>query len=118
GILAMAAWYFSIGGVRAWGGMDASVPWPGALIGHLAGWGFLAVALFGLQRNPLALVAGSVIICTLAVSVVVRAMQEERHWIIVLPAILILAGLGISRFRNPVIACLLLVVAVMLFPYS
>lgn len=118
GVLASAAWYFSIGGVTAWGAMSMRVPWPGVLIAHLAGWGFLALAAFGLCRKPLALVAGSVILSMLAVSFLVRAMQEERHWIMALPAILVLAGFAINRIRKPVIAACVLVPAVLLFPYS
>ena len=116
-LLAAGGWYFSVGGVRAWGGMSFDVPWPGGLIGHLAGWGFLALAVLGLRRQPLALVAGSVIVCTLGVSFVVRAMREDRHWIIVLPAILILSGLAVSRFRRPWAAACLLLPALALFPY-
>jgi hypothetical protein len=116
-LMAAGAWYFSIGGVRAWGGMSFAEPWPGGLIGHLAGWGFLALAVLGLRRQPLALVAGSVIVCTLGVSFVVRAMREDRHWIIVLPAILILSGLAISRFRRPWVAACLLLAALTLFPF-
>jgi len=117
-LLAPAAWYLWMGGIQAWGGISTSVPWSGALIGHLAGWGFLALAVFGLQRKPLALAAGSVVFCTLGVSFVVRAMREERHWIIALPAILVLAGMGISRFRSPLAVGSLAALAVLLFPYS
>jgi glycosyltransferase involved in cell wall biosynthesis len=117
-ILAPAAWYLWMGGIRAWGGMSTSEPWPGASIGHLAGWGFLGLACLGLRRNPLALAAVSVIVCTLGVSFVVRAMREDRHWIIALPAILVLAGFGLSRFHSPLIVGALLVPALLLFPFS
>jgi GT2 family glycosyltransferase len=117
-LLGAAGWYFSMGGVRAWGGISLDVPWPGKWIAHLAGWGFLALAVLGLRRNPLALLAGSVIVCTLGVSLVVRAMQEERHWIIALPAILVLSGFAVSRFRRPWVAICLLLPAVALFPFA
>jgi hypothetical protein len=107
-----------MGGVAAWGGMSFAEPWPGGLIANLAGWGFLVLAVFGLRRNPLALVAGSMIACTLGVSFVVRAMREDRHWIIALPAILILSGLAVSRFRKPWIAALALLPALALFPFQ
>jgi hypothetical protein len=121
-LLAAGAWYFSIGGIRAWGGMSFDVPWPGALIGQLAGWGFLGLAVLGLavlglRRQPLALVAGSVIVCTLGVSFVVRAMREDRHWIIALPAILVLSGVAVSRFRRPWVGVCLLLPALALFPF-
>jgi hypothetical protein len=88
------------------------------MIGHLVGWGFVGLAAFGLQRTPLATTAASVLVCTLGVSLIVRAMREERHWIIVLPAILVLAGLGISRIRRPLAVGTLLALALLLFPYG
>src|ERR1035437_8551310 len=36
-VLAAAGWYFAIGGIAAWGGISTGVPWPGAVIGHVAG---------------------------------------------------------------------------------
>jgi len=117
-LLGPAAWYFSMGGVQAWGGMSLDLPWPGGLIGRLAGWGFLALAVFGLRRKPLALVAGSVIVSTLGVSFIVRAMREERHWIIALPAILVLSGFAMSRFRRPWVAACLVLPALALFPFA
>lgn len=117
---AAAAWYVSMGmsNVRHWGGMSFGTRWPGAQIGLLAGWGFLVLAALGLRRKPLALVAASVVVSTLGVSLVVRAMKEDRHWIIALPAILVMSGYAVSRFRRPwVVACLLLP-AVALFPFA
>jgi GT2 family glycosyltransferase len=116
-LFAAGAWYLAIGGVRAWGGMSFDVPWHGELIGRLAGWGFLGLAVLGLRRKPLALVAASVIVCTLGVSFVVRAMREERHWIIALPAILVLSGFAVSRFRRPPVKVFLLAPALALFPF-
>ena len=118
GVLAAAGWYFAMGGVFAWGGMSTDVPWPGLLIGHLAGWGFLVVAVLGLARNSLALVSAAMIGSMLTVSLAVRAAREERHWIIVLPAILVLAGLAFVRFRSPWIKGLLLALGLVLYPYS
>ena len=118
GLLVAAAWYFSIGDVQALGGISFGVPWPGRLIGRLAGWGFLALAILGLRRKPLAIVAGSVVACTLSVSLVTRAMQEERHWIIALPAILVLAGFALSRFRRAWVTVCLLLPAAALFPFA
>jgi hypothetical protein len=78
----------------------------------------LTLAILGLQRKPLALVAASLIVSTLGVSVFVRAMKEERHWIIVLPAVLILSGYAVSRFRKPGVAACLLLSALALFPFA
>jgi Dolichyl-phosphate-mannose-protein mannosyltransferase len=116
-LLGAAGWYFAMGGVRSWGGMSFDAPWRADTIGQLAGWGFVALAVLGFRREPLALVAGSVVVSTLGVSFVVRAMREERHWIIVLPAILILSGVAISRFRKPWIAVCLLLAALAFFPF-
>ena len=98
--------------------MSFDVPWHSELIGGLAGWGFLALAVLGLRRKPLALMAASVIVSTLGVSFVVRAMREERHWIIALPAILVLSGFAVSRFRKPWVRVLLLAPALALFPLA
>jgi glycosyltransferase involved in cell wall biosynthesis len=117
-LLGAAGWYFAMGGVRYWGGISFDLPWRGDLIGHLAGWGFVVLAVLGLRREPLALVAGSVVVSTLGVSFVVRAMQEARHWIIALPAILVLSGLAVSRFRRPWIGACLLLAAVAFFPFD
>jgi hypothetical protein len=116
-LLPAVVWYLSMGDIRAWGGMSFSQPWPGRLIGYLAGWGFLALAALGLRRTPLALVSAGILASTLGCSVILRAMREERHWIIVLPAILALAGFAVTRFR-PAVAAILLVPALLLFPWS
>ena len=45
-------------------------------------------------------------------------MREERHWIIALPAILILSGFAIQRFRKPWIPVCLALAAAALFPFT
>jgi hypothetical protein len=92
------------------------MPWPVEQLGELAGWGFVALAALGLRREPLPILAGSMAGCAILVSVAVRAMNEPRHWIMVLPAILVLAGYAVTRLPRPVSA-LLLVPAVALFPW-
>jgi hypothetical protein len=116
-LLGAAGWYFAMGEVRSSGGMSFEVPWRADLIGHLAGWGFVVLAVLGFRREPLALVAGSVVVSALGVSFVVRAMQEARHWIIALPAILILSGVAVSRFRKPWISACVLLAALAFFPF-
>jgi GT2 family glycosyltransferase len=115
---AAGAWYVAAGDIRAWGGMSFDAPWPGVLIGHIAGWGFLAAAIFGLRRIPLALTAASVIFCTEVVSLIVRAMREDRHWIIVLPAIMVLTGIAVSRVSKPWLAAGLALPTVLMFPFA
>jgi len=118
GFAGAASLYLWMGDVRSWGGMSFNEPWPGGLIGNVAGWGCLGLAILGVQRKPLALAAASVVVSALAVSVFVRAMREDRHWIIVLPAILILAGFGVARFRLAWIAVPLAFSGLLLFPYT
>lgn len=117
-LLAAAAWYFAMGDVQRWGGMRFDGPWPGRLVGRVAGWGFVALAIFGLRRRPLAVVSGSVVVCMLVVSFFVRAMLEERLWITALPALLILSGLAASRFKRPWIAAGVLLAAMVFFPFA
>jgi hypothetical protein len=116
-VMAMClAWYLSTSNVLYWAGVSASMPWPVGNLGELAGWGFVALAALGLRREPLPIVAGSIALCAILVSFAVRAMNEPRHWIIVLPAILVLAGYAVTRLRWPVSA-LLLAPAVAFFPW-
>lgn len=117
-LLAAASWYFWTGGVGSWGGMSFEAPWRGNLIGEVAGWGFLALALLGIRRTPLGVAAASVLAGTLVASFFVRAFREERHFIVALPAILILAGMGLTRFRRPWMAALLALGAAAFFPFS
>ncbi len=117
-LLAAAAWYFAMGDVLRWGGMSFDDPWPGRFVGRVAGWGFVVLAIFGLRRKPLALVAGSILICMLGVSFYVRAMREERLWITALPALLILSGVAVSRFKRPWVAACVLLPAVVFFPFA
>ena len=116
-VMAMClAWYLSTSNVLYWGGVSASMPWPVDQIGELAGWGFVVLAALGLRREPLPIVAGSMVVCAVLISFAVRAMNEPRHWIIVLPAVLVLAGYAVTRLPRP-LAALLLAAAVALFPW-
>jgi glycosyltransferase involved in cell wall biosynthesis len=118
GLSAVVAWYALAGNALAWGGISGREPWPGAVVGHLAGWGFVALAALGLRRTSLALVSAGIVMSTLGCSLAVRAMREDRHWIIVLPAILTLAGFAVSRFRRTAFAAAFLVPGLVLFPWS
>jgi hypothetical protein len=111
------AWYaFSIN-VVYWGGMTGSMPWPIGNLGRLTGWGFLALAALGLRREPLSILAAGMIACAAGVSFFVRAMNDPRHWIVVLPAILILDAYAVTSIPRRYIA-LVLAPAVALFPYG
>ena len=78
------------------GGVTLSMPWPIGLLPQLAGWGTLALAAAGVlvayrRKRPAALVAACMLLSACAVSAVLRAMNQPRHWIIILPALLLLA---------------------------
>jgi hypothetical protein len=111
------AWYAATTNVRSAGGVTSRIPWPVGQLGALAGWGFVALAFFGLQRKALPVIAASMIASAAAVSFGLRAMLETRHWIIVLPAVLLLAGYGVSRFPRRYMA-LPPAAALLLFPFS
>ncbi len=114
-------WYVSTTDIRYWGGIGANMPWPGAIPGKLAGWGFVGLSAVGfvsrLRRlEPLVLVAGATIGSTLVTSVALRAMNEPRHWIIVLPPVLLLAGYALSSFGK-LAGVMLVIPAVLMFPW-
>ena len=108
--------YSWAGDPLSWGGMRFNRPWPIATIGGLAGWGCLALAVFGVRRQPLPLAAACTLLSAVLFSFFVRAMNEPRHWIIVLPSILLLAGQAVAswpRWMAP-----LLCLSLLLFPFS
>lgn len=113
---ACLAWYFSTTNVIYWAGITKTLPWGGRSLGEMAGWGLLGLACLGVRRNPLAILAASMLCSAVLVSCVVRAMTEQRHWIMVLPSILLLAGYALTRFNKPV-AVVLAVLAIGLFPW-
>jgi hypothetical protein len=103
------------GSVRYWG-LTFQSPWPIASMGRMAGWGFIVLACLGVRRKPLPVAAACTIASAVVFSFFVRAMNEPRHWIIILPAILLLAGEAITsspRWAVPVLA-----VALFLFPWE
>ena len=115
-LIACLLWFAFTTDVAYWGGMTGSLPWPIPKLPRLAGWGFLIVAALGVTRQPLAVVSASMIASAIAVSWFVRAMNEPRHWIMVLPAVLILSGYALTRSR-PLVRGFVLVPAVLLFPW-
>jgi len=115
-LAACVLWFALTTNALYWGGMTTSMQWPIPSLVKLTGWGFLALALFGCKREPLPVVAASMIASAIAISSIVRAMNEPRHWIIVLPPILLLSGYGLMRVR-PMIRPLLAFPALVLFPW-
>jgi hypothetical protein len=118
GILAICgAWYAFGTNVAYWGGLTMSMPWPIGMVGNLTGWGCVGIAVLGLRREPLSILAASMVACAAGVSFFLRAMNEPRHWIQVLPAILILDAYAVTSIPRRYIA-FLLIPAVVLFPYA
>jgi glycosyltransferase involved in cell wall biosynthesis len=91
------AWWFnpSLASVASWAGLDFDSAWPIADLQRLAGTGAVVVAAAGFlvafrNRQPLAMTSASVVISAVLTSYFIRAMNEPRHWIIILPALLLL----------------------------
>jgi hypothetical protein len=115
-LLGCAFWLFWGSSLFELGGITFRAPWPLENAGKLAGWGCLGLAAIGLRREPLAVVCGALIASAFAVSYFARAMAEPRHWIQILPAILLLAGYGITRLKGWALVAGA-AVALLLFPW-
>jgi hypothetical protein len=110
--------------LRVLGGVNTQLFWPALLLPGLAGWGIFLLAAGGIvlasaARRPAAVAAASMLLSAAAVSYVLRAMSQPRHWIIVLPALLLLAVelvVWLSKWKGAAIAAA--VVALWLFPWS
>lgn len=107
-----------------WAGMTTSMPWPVVLVPRLAGWGVCLLAVAGIvlawrRKRPPAVAAASILLSAAAVSYALRAMNQPRHWIIVLPALLLLSVeflVWLSKWKAAAVAAV--VVALWLFPWS
>jgi hypothetical protein len=99
-----------------WAGMTTSIPWPIFSLVGLLGWGFLGISFFGCSRDPLPVAAASMVVSAVLVSLGLRAMNEPRHWIIVLAPVLLLAGLAVTRFRPPISGALM-IAGILFFPW-
>ena len=87
-----------------WGGVRLTLPWPVLLFPNLAGPGVIALAIAGIAvalryRRPLASAAAALLLATAGVSFFLRAMNETRHVLIVLPALLLLSVEVIHALR-------------------
>jgi len=111
-------WYFGARDIVYWGGVTLSIPWPILTPVRLLGWGFIGLSLFGICREPLAIVAVCMIGSAALSSFALRAMQEPRHWIIILPAILLLSARAVTRIRPRWLGAIPATAAVLLFPWS
>jgi hypothetical protein len=111
--------------IRAWSGLNPSIPWRIDFLPLIVGNGCLVLAAVGLviafrRRQPAALAAGAVMISMAVVSYYVRAMQEERHWIVAVPALLLLSLTGYAWLeeRWPRLAPVAALGAILLFPFT
>ena len=91
--------------LRALAGANLGLPWSGDLALHLVGYGFDLLAVIGIwfavaHKRPVALAAAAALVSILTVSLGLRAMQEPRHWIILIPPILLLAIESISHLAT------------------
>lgn len=83
--------------VVAWGGIGVEMPWYWDYSFALAGYGVALAALGGLvlalrrDRTPLLAATALLAVSILVSSYWLRAMQEIRHWIMLLPVLLLLA---------------------------
>jgi hypothetical protein len=111
-------WHFGGKDIVYWGGFTLSMPWPILTPVGLLGWGFIGLCLLGLCREPLAKVAACMIASAALSSFALRAMREPRHWIIVLPAILLLSASAVTRLRPRWLGAIPAAAAVLLFPWS
>lgn len=111
--------------IQGWGGMTAHLPWRIDQLPDLAGALCLALAVAGaatgLQRRQPAAVAAAAVLLSFAVSsFFLRAIREPRHWIAVIPALLLLslAAFAWLEVRWPRTAPLALLAVLLSFPFS
>jgi hypothetical protein len=91
--------------LRALAGANLGLPWRGDLALRLVGYGFDLLAAIGVwfavaHRRPAAVAAASMLVSILIVSFGLRAMQEPRHWVILIPPILLLGIEAISQLAT------------------
>ncbi|MFN7922191.1 MAG: glycosyltransferase family 2 protein [Bryobacteraceae bacterium] len=110
-------WYLLAGNLTHLGGLGFRWTWPGPLFLKTVGFGFLLLSAIGLRRQPLALAALAVLASTLAMSTFVRAMVEIRHWIMAVPAVLVLSGFALEQLRSRQSISLALAGAFITFPF-
>jgi GT2 family glycosyltransferase len=81
---------------RSLSGVAVNFPWEVGLIPGLTGYGFCILACGGVlaalvYRRPAAVSAAAILLSTVVGSWFVRAMNEPRHFIVLVPAILLLS---------------------------
>ena len=107
----------------AWGGVNMRIPWPVRLFPELAGPGVLTLAAVGLllalrRRRSLSAAAAAMLLSIAGVSFFLRAMNEPRHVLIALPALLLLSVETLLALRHRAAFALAAACALALFPWS
>ena len=116
-------WAGAAGHPARWGGVNFSMPWAIPVAWKLAGPGFALLAVAGMlslirKREPVALAAAAVAASTLAVSFFLRAMNEPRHWILLLPCLLLLSLAALRAPRGIPVPALAAALALAFFPWT
>jgi glycosyltransferase involved in cell wall biosynthesis len=124
-----ALWYACqqvwMGGIAAWAGVMTPLPWGIASLVALAGPGLLALAALGAwigarRRDPLVTASSALLLAVIFASFFIRAMNEQRHFLLVLPATLLLGLMAVRRLRswNALAAGVAVMGGLLLFPWT
>lgn len=124
----VGSWVLFGTGLGRWlaeqGGLHGGLPSSGGDLVHLAGAGVLALACAGAlvaiyYRQPAGLAALAILLSVRTAAIFIHAMREPRHFIIVLPALFLLAAAFAERCRRwNGFALLLPAAALILFPFT
>lgn len=110
--------------ILMWGGVTSSLAWGGSLLPEITGVGLLVLAGAGGivaigQRRPAMAALVSIAISILLTSYFVRAMRETRHWIAMVPVLVLLALAAYTWLERMTRWALLAVVAVLVtYPFA
>ncbi len=111
--------------IRNWGGISSNtIPWYVIYLPGMVGIGVLVLAAGGAvlalwRRQPAAVAALSLAVSVILTGYFVRAMREPRHWIAVMPALVLLALIAYTWLEERTRwAPLAVVAALILFPHK
>lgn len=124
-----ALWYtfqqFWTGNVARWAGVGTPGSWGIASLVALAGPGLLTLAALGAwvgarRRDPLVTACSALLLAVVFTSFFMRAMNEQRHFLLVLPAILLLSLVVVLRLWawRRVAAGAAVAAGLLLFPWT
>ncbi|MBM3810774.1 MAG: glycosyltransferase [Acidimicrobiia bacterium] len=130
-ILPGGAWYLfqqlAFDPIAPWAGMKPGLPWPIEVLVHTTGSGLLAFAAIAVfltffSRLPVAAASAAMLLSIIGTSYFVRAISEPRHYMMVMPAILLLNIVLIRHILSlslpaPRVAVAALLTVISLAPY-